>query len=471
MKLAYVFLVCIATAIFAQTVHAAELENETPAKIDQKDYVAGKMTLLNDNGGWCWYQDERVVFDPANQTLLIGSVATKQGKGGDARDGNIECTAYNLADNTSKLFTFHEHLQTDDHNAPAFLIRPDGRYLAMYTKHTTDKVTRWRVSKNPHDATAWEDEKTFDWTQPPANIGENTSTYSNIFYQPTERRTYDFVRSVNKDPSCLVSMDDGSTWKFGGKLLTDTNVGYVDGYVKYAQNGPDRIDFITTEHHPRDFNNSIYHGYVKNGKICRSDGTVLKENILDGDSKAPRANELTTVLGAETVINGEKMTHCWDADLAIDPEGNPYCLLTCRANDVPENSNFNDHRFFYARFDGKAWHTHQLAKAGARLWNSEEDYIGGGCVDPQNKNVVYISTAIDPRNEKKLAKHELFKGTTADGGSTWNWTPITLNSSVDNMRPIVPLWKTADAPLLWLRGSMSRSQIYNMQVVAILPGK
>ena len=227
-----------------------------------------------------------MIVDTTNGKMLIGSVANKAGIGGADRNGNIELTTYDLANGKSQLTTFHEHLQADDHDTPAFLIRPDGRYLAMYTKHTTDQlkpVGEFRTA--PHDTSNWEEEKTFDWTQPPASIGANTSTYSNIFYLPTEKRTYDFVRSVNKDPSCLVSTDDGSTWSFGGKLLTDTNVGYVDGYVKYASNGKDRIDFITTEHHPRDFNNSIYHGYVKDGKIHRSDGTVLKENIFAAEPK------------------------------------------------------------------------------------------------------------------------------------------------------------------------------------------
>ena len=286
----------------------------------------------------------------------------------------------------------------------------------MYTKHTSDQLTRWRISNAPHDSRDWEEEKTFDWTQPPASIDQNTATYSNIFYLPAENRTYDFVRSVNKDPSCLISSDEGSTWSFGGKLITDENLGYVDAYTKYASNGKDRIDFIATEHHPRDFNNSIYHGYLKDGRICRSDGTVLKENIFAASRKSPRANELTMVLAADTEINGDKITHCWNTDLAVDADGNPYCLLTCRANDVPEDTNFNDHRFFYARFDGSKWNTHQLAKGGAWLWNSEQDYIGGGSVDPQNPTIVYISTPIDPRDDKKTPKHEIFKGVTADGG-------------------------------------------------------
>jgi hypothetical protein len=453
----------------ALTLYAADIDSQPGA--EAKDYVAGTLIQFNDNGAWCWYQDERVIVDPTNNTMLVPSVGNKAGTGGKDRDGNVEVVTYDLATGSTKRAVLHEHLEPDDHNTAAFIVRPDGRYLAMYTKHNHDRVTRYRISKQPHDASEWEEEQTFDWSKPPASIGDNFSTYSNVFYLPADKRTYDFVRSVNRDPSFLISNDDGRTWSFGGKLLTDTNVGYVDGYVKYASNGKDRIDFITTEHHPRDFNNSIYHGYVKDGKLHRSDGTVLNENIFDLNSKAPKAADLTKILAADTVVDGDKMTHCWDADLAIDSKGNPYCLLTCRANDAPENSNFNDHRFFYGRFDGTKWDVHHLAKGGARLWNAEEDYIGGGAVDPQNSDVVYISTPIDPRDEARLAKHEIFKGVTADGGTTWKWTPITRNSAVDNLRPIVPQWKSDRTALLWLRGTMRKSQDYNMQVVGIFLDK
>ena len=52
------------------------------------DYVAGKLIIFNDNGGWCWFQDQRVIV--RDGTLLIGSVASASGTGGAERDGNIE---------------------------------------------------------------------------------------------------------------------------------------------------------------------------------------------------------------------------------------------------------------------------------------------------------------------------------------------------------------------------------------------
>lgn len=425
------------------------------------------LIVFNDNGAWCWFQDERAIIDPVAGKMLIGSVADASGPGGVERNGNVEVTTYDLKTGAIQRSVLHEQLQDDDHDVPALWIRPDGRYLACYGKHNTDKFTRWRLSAQPHDSTQWEPEEQFNWSKPPASIGDNNATYANLHYLGDEKRLYNFVRAVNRDHSILCSTDDGATWEYVGKLLLDDNVGYVNGYVKYASDGKRRIDFITTEHHPRDFNNSIYHAYVEGGKLHKSDGTVVDDNIFD--TEAPKPVDLTRVFAADTAVDGEVMTRCWTTDLAIQPNGNPYAIFTCRAND-PKNKNFDDHRFFYARYDGSQWQVHQLAKAGAKLWLAEQDYTGGAAVDPTDPNIVYISTPIDPREGTKLAHHEIYKGVTGDGGTTWAWSAITQNSTTDNLRPIVPQWDKEHTAILWFRGKMDRSQDFDTAIVGIVEG-
>ena len=58
----------------------------TSSKISSaKDQVAGNLIQFNENGAWCWYQDPRLVVDPANDTLLVSSIATTEGVDGDSR--------------------------------------------------------------------------------------------------------------------------------------------------------------------------------------------------------------------------------------------------------------------------------------------------------------------------------------------------------------------------------------------------
>ena len=374
----------------------------------------------------------------------------------------------------AKLFVFHHHLlPADDHDAPHAGLAPNRRYPAMLLQAPDADVSPLRtVSNRPHDAGDWGPERTLDWTPHLATAGTSGSaagvhvTYSNLFYLSAEKRVYDFVRAVNRNPSMLVSSDQGNTLvEYGGKLLTEPKLGYVNGYTKYASNGVDRIDFLTTEHHPRDFNNSIYHGYVQGGKLHRSDGTVVHGNIFDGNGRPQ--TELTKVFAAGSRFNGDTMTHAWTMAVGLDPAGRPWGLISVRANDQPENSNFSDHRFLYLRFDGTQWQVHPLAKAGACLWRAEEDYTGLAALNPSDPNKVYVSTTIDPRSQAALKFHEIFKGLTSDGGQTWTWTPVTQNSAVDNLRPLVAAWGGRTA-VLWFRGTMNRSQHYNSAIVGII---
>jgi len=439
-----------------------------PQPVGAAGGAAGDLIVFNDNGAWCWYQDERVIVDKANGTLLAASIAAEEGANGRERTGDVDVASYDLASGRTSRFVLHHHLlPQDDHNTPALLIRPDGRYMAVYSKHNSERLTYWRVSVRPHDAGEWQPERKFDWTQQlaAADAADNV-TYSNVFYLSAENRVYDFVRAINRDPSILVSNDQGDNWSYGGKLLTEPKLGYVNGYVKYASNGIDRVDFITTEHHPRDFNNNIYHGYLRNGKLHKSDGTVVHGDVLDGNGV--RQAELTRIFSAGSVWNGEAMTHAWTMDLHVDSAGMPVGLISCRANDEPENTNYSDHRFFYARLDGSGWQVHQLAKAGACLWPQEQDYTGLAALNPSNLNEVYASAPIDPRDGTALKVHEIFKGVTSDRGATWTWTPVTWGSPVDNLRPTVAIWDAGDTAVLWFRGTMSRSQNYNSAIVGII---
>ena len=57
-----------------------------------------------------------------------------------------------------------------------------------------------------------------------------------------------------------MSSDDGESFSYFGRLSSTPTTGYVAGYYKYWSNGTDRIDFVATEAHPRDNDNSLWHG-------------------------------------------------------------------------------------------------------------------------------------------------------------------------------------------------------------------
>ncbi|WP_457950069.1 BNR-4 repeat-containing protein [Pseudarthrobacter sp. alpha12b] len=439
-----------------------------PSPTQSSRAVPARPITINNNGAWCWFQDERALVDPVSDTLLVGSVAAPDGPGGDSRGGNIEVAVLDLATGHSRVHVLHPRLEPDDHDAPALLIRPDGRYLAMYARHKTDNYSRFRISTRPHDASEWGPEECFDWTELAAGRG---ATYSNLHWLDAEARVYNFVRAINDDPSLMVSEDDGSTWRYGGKVFTRPKVGYVNGYTRYFGNGTDRIDLITTDHHPRDFNNSIYHGYIRDNALHDALGRVVGKPLIG--SPGINQNALTTVFRAGIELNGDVLTHGWTVDLR-GQEGHLAAIISCRANDIngalerEQMLDVDDHRLLYARFDGTHWSLRPLAAAGPALLPHEQDYTGLGAVDPYDLDQVYVSTPVNPRTGETTEHYEIYRGRTRDEGATWEWEAITANSRVDNLRPMVPPGNASVHAVCWFRGTMRSSQSYETEIVVLL---
>jgi hypothetical protein len=283
--------------------------------------------------------------------------------------------------------------------------------------------------------------------------GDNV-TYCNPMMLPAENdRIYLFHRGVSQDPNYLTSNDDGRSWTYGGKLF-DGRHGYSP-YTKYACNGKDTIHFVATEDHPRNYDNSLYHGFIRNGKVYQSDGMVASE-LSTSTNTAIRPWDLTRVyLGGPTNV-------AWMCDMELNKEGNPVVLFTVQVDGagLTKGQGGMDHRFHYARWDGRKWHESEIAFAGKRLYGGEDDYTGLGSIDPQNTGSVYISTDADPqRGEALISKadgqrhHELFRGTTRDGGKSWSWTALTANSTMDNLRPLVPRTGEPRTIVVWMRGA------------------
>lgn len=452
--------------VFRGLAVAAVLSGLSAQAAQVADKVHGNLIQFTDNGGWCWYQDERVVVDPKRGEMAVSALANRYGVGGSPRDGDVDVIRFDLKTRRSERNTLREALLSygggDDHNAAGLLVRPAGGYLAVYTGHNNNKYSYYRIFDPARGARgAWGAEGGFNWNSQPGGADFENS-YSNLFYLSAEDKTYNFSRGHAQSPNFAVSSDQGATWAYGGQLTTfNQDIGYVNGYFKYASNGVDRIDFTATEHHPRDFNTSIYHGYVKGGKSFNSTGTVVDDNA--NDKKAPTPEQFTKVFAANTVVQGAAMTHCWNIDIADYPDGTVGMFYKCRAGTGDQ-----DHRFFVSYLRNGKWTYTYLGKAGPKLFSSEEDYTGLGALVPDDPNTLFMSTPFDPRDNRSLGKHEIFQGKTADQGATWTWTPITEESSRDNLRPSVPAWDKDHIALIWYRGTMSKSQAFDGAMVGLL---
>jgi hypothetical protein len=419
--------------------------------VAQLSAATPEFTVFNDNGGWCWFQDERAIVWEGK--LVFASVANALGTDGARRGGNIEVTTVDLSGRTPSVTTvLHAQLQNDDHAAPALLVLDDGHILAMYCRHGSDQLVRFRVSVHPGDATSWQPEGHFP--------REASVTYSNLFLLRNgaggNTQIYNFYRGEHWNPNWMTSDDMGQTWRYGGRLIA------FDGrpYVKYASNGLDAIHFVTTEHHPHNYANSLYHGYMTAGSFYRSDGIL----ICDANDNPIRPPQATTVFA------GDVNHVAWPCDMHLNASGNPYIVYSIQKQLDP-----NHIRYRYARWDGRIWNDYFLAHAGTALYAGEEHYSGLAALDPADPNRLYISTDADPVTGEPLLSrsdgqrhYEVFEGRTTDRGATWSWTPITRDSTADNIRPIVPARGGGPSVLLWLRGTYTSYTRYDLDVVGII---
>ncbi|MEJ2628911.1 MAG: hypothetical protein P8078_10185, partial [bacterium] len=279
-----------------------------------EDIVQGNLIQFNDNGAWCWYQDERAIVDTVRGKLILGSDASGSGTGGYSRNGNIEGTIYDLATGSRERTIFWT-TGCDDHNVPAFLIRPDGKYITMYAEHYDRYNSHYRI----YDGNNWGAEQLFDWMTIPGGT-DYTIAYSNLYYLSDEGYMYNFARANHRCPNFIYSTDMGDTWLFGGQLSTNNTQSYNKGYYKYWSNGVDRIDFILTEEHPRDGLTSMYHGYIQDGKTYDTYGTVVDNNTFDA-SNIPTFLDFTLIFADNTMIDGNAMRKIWNADLMRYEDG------------------------------------------------------------------------------------------------------------------------------------------------------
>ncbi len=416
------------------------------------NYIAAPVIQLNDNGAWSWFMDERAIV--ADGKLIVGSVRAVGAYRDDSTPdwGNVELSVYDLTSRSIEHAVLHRHLQQDDHASPALLALPDGRYLAVYTQHGVERRIYYRRSQ-PHNPLVWEAEAVFETPgRPAAPLRGDNVTYSNLF-QLSSGRILNFFRGVDLDPNYMYSDDTARTWHYGGRLAHGKD-GYSP-YLKYAFDGRSTIQFVMTEDHPRNYDNSLYEGFVRDGSVYLSDGTPLGKLSETMDVHI-NAWDLTRV------FQGDPDNVAWMSDIELDGAQRPYVVFSVQKDGrgLPRGQGGFDHRFDYARWDGSAWRVHEIAYAGTRLYAGEDDYTGLAALDPNNPDVVYISTDADPVTGAPLTSradgqrhHELFRGTTRDFGATWTWRSITANSTVDNLRPIVPKWKDPRTLLVWMRGT------------------
>ena len=426
---------------------------------------ANTIIEFNDDGGWCWFQDKRAII--VNDCLILTSVAS--GYLDEKRQGNIEITSYNFHTQEISRVILHKEddplikaIWCDDHSAPSICLCEDNHILVAYCRHHKDNKIYYRRSSYPFDASTWEEEKIFIPSE------KSRVTYSNLFQiiENGKSKVYNFYRGFEGQfkPSWSISEDDGVSFIKSG-LLIDFKSNFLHRpYIKFALNNRSCIHFAYTEGHPRDFNNSIFHAYYQDGWIYKTDGRkirMLKEGPMD-------------VKDGTLVFTSDQDNVAWISDLHVAKDNLPYLAFSVQKNSagLPRGDGGLDHRYHYAYFDGTDWQQKEIAYAGTRIYAGEDDYTGLITLDSSDKNIIFISSNVNPNDGKSLISnadnknhYEIFMGK-LNKNLSCEWYALTTDSSCDNLRPIV-VENGSKKILIWLSGKMTSYTNYKFKIVGM----
>jgi hypothetical protein len=337
-------------------------------------------------------------------------------------------------------------------------------------------VYRTSNNTNPVASAGWNAELSIP------NSGDSM-TYANPFQLSAEGgKVFNFCRNLNYNPTVYTSTDGGTNWSSPQILIQTGTGGTIRPYVKYCSDYTNRIDFIYTDGHPRDVANSLYHLYYQGGAFYKTDGTFVKNYsalpILHDSGE--RGSVIYQYSDTDTSDPTDHIPtgRAWSWEIASQSNGAPVCVFTVQRDKITGPTQGTDDRiyYYYARWTGTAWQKRFIAQAGRPLYAAENDYAGGICIDPQQPNVIYISSnAQNPFNLTDTTnvalsasqRYELWRGVTPDGGLTFSWTAITSNSSADNLRPYVPRRFGGEPCVLWFRGTYSSYTSYSCSIVGL----
>ena len=422
--------------------------------------------VLTSDGAWTWYNDPRALFH--NGKLYFGYVRVANSK--------TALSVFDLSTGEKTDLWDAGFTQLDDHNNPGLCSKQDGMLLAVYSRHLADQYFSYRTSSstNPISGAHWNPEQSIP------NSGASM-TYANPFQLSAEGgRVYNFCRNLNYNPTVYTSTDGGATWS-SPQLFIRTGSGSIRPYLKYCSNNTNRIDFLYTDGHPRDVANSLYHLYYQGGAFYKTDGTFVTNyaNLPILHDSGQRGSVIYQYSAAAQSNPNEWIPtgRAWCWEIASQTNGDPVCVFTVQRDNVT-GSNWYDDRiyYYYARWTGTSWQKRFIAHAGRPLYSAEDDYAGGICVDPQEPDVIYISSnAQNPFNITDTTnvplsasqRYELWRGVTGDGGLTFTWSQITSNSAVDNLRPYIPRRYGGEPCVIWFRGTYASYTSYACSIVGL----
>lgn len=350
----------------------------------------------------------------------------------DGTSGDVKVAMYDHdTDTLTGPVTLNTEWATDDHNAPAILVRnEDQRLIVMYASQSVPTSIRKVISANPLDITNWSSQATH------APAGSNylyTSMFQMAGVGPNRIYLYwkDFPNPTTTHMREATSSNGGATWGGGSALWTSTNAYWV-----IASDGDSRLDYVVTDIAPSLGVNNLYHFYQDTslGQLYTSDGTpIVGIPIGPGD--------------ATLIYDGAEPM--WPYSITYTTDGRP--VVACATQEA--NPKYRDLRYI----SGTTWQETEIAESGTGgFFGDQAQGIAQAYGDPDR---VVLGKQVG-------AWYQLFEYTSDDDGATWA-EGDQLTSDADPDLPNAPtnVKDVGYFAFLWLTGEFTSESDYSFATV------
>ncbi|NND34884.1 MAG: hypothetical protein HKN76_20020 [Saprospiraceae bacterium] len=383
---------------------------------------------LSSDGAWCWFSDPRAVYYKGNrEQLYFGHVNSL----GDVMIGSRDMVSHKV-----QSFVLHDTLEVDDHNVPSILVLPSGHLLAFYNEHNGHVFMR--KSTRTEDVTAWDQEQiisqandTFNYCYTnPARLSDENGRIFLVGRKVGPTRSFEHWQHYLR-----FSNDEGQTWSDELTLL-DNQGRQNPPYLKITTDHRGRIDFLFTDGHPKIGSDvSTYHMYYQGDSFYQT----------SGDPICPIEKLPIAIKSVNKVYDAvPTQIRSWIWDIALK-DGKPVITYARYHSE-------HDHIYHYAHWNGDQWEDHEIVNSGSwmpSLWQGdvvrEAHYSGGIVLNHADPTEIFLSRNI-------AGKFEMERRRLLPTGR-WSSTPITENSTVNNVRPyVVDQCPPGQTILLWMHG-------------------
>ncbi len=372
---------------------------------------------FSEDGAWCWFSDPRAVYyEGKYKRTYCGWIDS---------GGNVIVGFYDHEKEIIETDTIHRSLEIDDHDNPSLFFESDGKIQVYYTRHSANDGIYFTRSLHPENIHGWSQTRLLLLNDTISGLEfSKTYTYTNIFQLKKESdRLFLFWRGLDFKPNVSVSDDHGQNWSTG-KILILPERTYKNRrpYMKVSSDGDHTIHIAFTDGHPmEEKTNNIYYVAYKNGQFLNANG----KKVISWDDLP-----LDPVSCDRIYDSSETGEIAWIWDIAQDKNGSPVLVYVRFRDD-------QNHVYYYATHENGRWNNHELANSGSWFPHTrdgeterEPNYSGGIVLDHQDPSRIFMA-----RNIKGVFEIEHWK--TDNNGIDWEITPVTENSTYDNVRPFV----------------------------------